>query len=96
MLNQPRLLEIENRNFARHKCHWPAVLMTETFNHSCIIEDIGIGGCRLLVNTCNVSPGMEVTVQVPMRDLVFRGLVVWSNYEEAGLKFISKPEKPKV
>ncbi|MES0869242.1 PilZ domain-containing protein [Pseudovibrio denitrificans] len=93
MLPRPKLLEIENRGHKRHSCHWPAVLFTDNFNRSCVIEDISNGGCRLLVNTGKLTSGSTVKIQVPARKLSFTGKIVWLHCEEAGIKFTSKPAR---
>nr|WP_093188552.1 PilZ domain-containing protein [Pseudovibrio sp. Tun.PSC04-5.I4] len=82
---------MENRNHTRHTCHWPAVLLVEAFNRSCVIEDISNSGCRLLVNTGKLTANMSVSIQVPMRRLSFTGMIIWLHCEEAGIKFTSKP-----
>ncbi len=93
MLRKPKLLEIENRNYKRHACRWPAVLRAENLNRSCVIEDISNSGCRLLVHTEKLIAGSNVKIQVPGRKLSFFGLIVWLRCEEAGIKFTSKPAK---
>ena len=93
MIPRPQLLEIENRDYKRHACHWSAVLFTENFNRSCVIEDISNGGCRLHINTGRLIVNDIVKIQVPPRRLSFTGKVIWLRFDEAGIKFTSKPAK---
>ncbi len=93
MLPAPTIIEIENRTYKRKQCHWSAVLLTDGFHRSCMIEDIGNGGCRLLINTGHIDPGMPIKINVPDRKLTFTGTVVWAHCEEAGIRFTSKPAR---
>lgn len=87
-LRNPVVHEGEARKAARKICQWRAMLRFGVMEVGCIVEDIGIGGCRVQLFSGKIRVGTSLSVCVPVHDKVFRGKVVWKRGDEAGISFI--------
>jgi hypothetical protein len=86
-LRRPRLREGDKRSDKRRNCRWGAVLKRPPQNLSCVVEDIGLGGCRVRVTTTALSVGETITLDIPAQKMVLDGAIVWKHDGEIGIQF---------
>lgn len=77
----------EKRRFARKRARWSAILHVRPQNRRAVVEDIGVGGCRLHVNSHGIAVGSRVTVEIPDQGMVLDGEVRWVRFSEVGVDF---------
>lgn len=86
-LPRPKVHEHELRGVPRAGCRLPAILRIGSDGVSCLVEDLGVSGCRIAVETWRLSLGLDLRLEVPSERLAFAGRVTWMRIGEAGIEF---------
>ncbi|MCV0425616.1 MAG: PilZ domain-containing protein [Roseibium sp.] len=76
------------RTFPRKRCKWKGILKFEDTHRPCVVEDIGVGGCRVAVNTKDLELKSRIVIEIESQKLRFHGEIRWTKNEEAGVEFL--------
>lgn len=78
----------DKRMFPRRNCRWPGLLKTGNSHRPCVVDDIGAGGCRLVVKIKELQLDERVVVEVASKQLRFHGEIAWMRGDEVGIQFL--------
>lgn len=86
-LRNPRLRTGDGRRHKRAKCFLLATVQHNKYIIECIVEDISIGGCRVVNTDGLLVVGETAIVDIPEQKMSLNAMVMWVRGKTAGLCF---------
>jgi hypothetical protein len=90
------VIQVERRVTQRNRCYLGGIIRFSRLSTlDCLVTNLSADGARIICSQQVILPS-TIYLEIPKRQKIFQGKIIWNGYNEFGMKFIRNDYNAKI